>query len=356
MKDQFKIESNSVMFQISPSLMWFHEQINSLVLMVMPRLEKFDSTDNVLHVIVLVAAVMSFLMANGMFRSLLNPFSFAFLWLSYNSLFALGGVFMQFQWDVLLLEAGFLTIFFAPLVPDSKPGQLARVVRELIRWLTFRLMFSSGMTKLLSNCPTWWGLTALNYHFETQPLPNMYSWAFHQFPESLKRFGVIDTYIVEILMSLLFYSPIRSLRIFAGLRVHFFMLLIFLTGNYNFFNFLTMVINMTNFDDQFLNRAVPGFIFKWMRIDVKVEDETVTWKESVIFNILPTIAVVSGTVYLQLYTIPENETLTYLFSFDDLVSFLDKSSIPFCFMAYILLVFILIGAVSSKYPNIKFRH
>ena len=76
---------------------------------------------------------------------------------------------MSFQWDILLLECGFLSIFFAPLwnsdLYDVTPG--VSLVRELLRWLAFRLMFSSGLVKLLSKCPTWWGLTAIHYHFET---------------------------------------------------------------------------------------------------------------------------------------------------------------------------------------------
>jgi hypothetical protein len=76
---------------------------------------------------------------------------------------------MSFQWDILLLETGFLAIFFAPLWHSDlyDVGPSSYLVRELLRWLSFRLMFASGMVKLLSKCDTWWNLTALHYHFET---------------------------------------------------------------------------------------------------------------------------------------------------------------------------------------------
>jgi hypothetical protein len=81
-----------------------------------------------------------------------------------------------------MLEVGFLAIFFAPLwyedLYEATPA--VHVVRELLRWLTFRLMFAAGMVKLLSKCKTWWGLTALDFHFETQPIPHIFSWFAHQ--------------------------------------------------------------------------------------------------------------------------------------------------------------------------------
>jgi len=149
-KTQFKIENNFILFQIMPSLLWFYKPINEYIVRYMPELSEFHGVDNVLHVIVLFAAVFSFVIALGFSKYLLNSISFAILWICYNSVFVLGGVFMQFQWDILLLEAGFLTIFFAPLWPTSTPGPFTKIIREMIRWMVFRLMIGSGLTKLLS--------------------------------------------------------------------------------------------------------------------------------------------------------------------------------------------------------------
>ena len=175
---------------------------------------------------------------------------------------------MMFQWDKLLLEVGFLTILFAPITPSSKPGVVTKLIRELIRWLMFRLMFGSGIAKLLSNWPTWWGLTALNYHFESQPLPNGISWYAHHLPDAIKKFGVLDMFIVELLLPILFYAPLRSLRIFSGIRQNIFMISIMMTGNYNFFNILAMVINLVNFDDEFIVYVTPHWLLKLLRFDL----------------------------------------------------------------------------------------
>ncbi len=89
------------------------------------------------------------------------------LWIS---LCAVGQDFLSFQWDVLLCEAGLLAIF----------ADTSAVRVWLFRWLIFRLMFSSGVVKLLSGDPTWRNLTALHYHYETQPLPNPLAWFVYQ--------------------------------------------------------------------------------------------------------------------------------------------------------------------------------
>src|SRR5207237_10155534 len=96
------------------------------------------------------------------------------LWIIDLSLTTIGRDFLGFQWDNLLLETGFLAIFFAPLRLWPKLSREMRpspVMLWLLRWLLFRLIFSSGCVKVLSGDPTWHNLTALRYHYETHPLP-----------------------------------------------------------------------------------------------------------------------------------------------------------------------------------------
>ena len=99
-----------------------------------------------------------------------------------------GQIFLGYQWDLLLLETGLLAIFFAPwqlrpkLAEEPEPS---RTLVWLIRWLTFRLMFTSGVVKLLDENPlepTWRQLTALTYHYETQCIPTAIAWYAHQLP------------------------------------------------------------------------------------------------------------------------------------------------------------------------------
>jgi len=174
------------------------------------------------------------------------------LYLLYLSLFHAGQVFTNFQWDYLLLEAGFLAIF----LPRG-----SRVVVWLFRWLLFRLRFLSGISKLTSGDPTWSGLTALSFYFETQPLPHAGAWYAHRLPDWLLGAGTAATLVVEILVPFCMFLP-RRWRLFAAWTTILWQLLILLTSNHNFFNLLTIALCLFLFDDQALRRVLP---FSWQR-------------------------------------------------------------------------------------------
>jgi len=185
--------------------------------------------------------------------------SFTLLWMFYLSLFHVGQTFLSFQWDILLLEAGFLTILVAPfnmtlsaLLGKRRPRGNAHdgVTLWLVRWLLFRLMFASGVVKLTSMCQQWWGLTALNVHFESQCIPTPLAWYFHQMPSWFLKLSVVATYVIEIAVPFLFFSPVRSLKMFAFWSQIMLQMLIVLTGNYNFFNLLTITLCVSLLDDQ----------------------------------------------------------------------------------------------------------
>lgn len=199
--------------------------------------------------------VLSFLaFVKSCFRS---SFVFLLLWLFYQSLFQVGQTFLWFQWDTLLLELGFLVIFVAPLrLPFVDLPQLTRHCKNvsfwLVRWMTFRLMFSSGVVKLNSQCPTWWGLTAMTYHYESQCIPSPLAWYAHQLPLWFQRASTAFVFIIQIITTILFFSPYRAHRIFSFLIQSFLMVLIILTGNYNFFNWVSIVMCLSLVDDDFL--------------------------------------------------------------------------------------------------------
>ena len=165
----------------------------------------------------------------------------------YLSCFNVCQPFLNFQWDTLLLETGFLAIF---LTPQS------RIVIWLFRWLLFRLRFMSGLSKLSSGDPAWSGLTALDTYFEVQPLPNPVAWYVHQLPEWLLRFGTGATLFVEILVPFMMFLP-RRWRFTAAWITIFWQVLIILTSNHNWINFLTIVLCLFLFDDRALQRVLP---------------------------------------------------------------------------------------------------
>lgn len=187
------------------------------------------------------------------------------LWMLYLSMYHLGQTFLSFQWDILLLETGFLAIFFAPwklwprLPTQPRPS---RIMRWLVVWLLFRLLFSSGVVKLVDDDPTgreWHNLTALNYHFETQCIPTPVAWYAHQLPEWFRKASVAGMFVIEIAFPFLFFLP-RRMCVVACLAQVFLQVLIILTGNYNFFNLLTVALCVCVLDDQVLARLLPRVI------------------------------------------------------------------------------------------------
>ncbi|XP_054255718.1 lipase maturation factor 2 [Indicator indicator] len=181
---------------------------------------------------------------------------FALLRMCYLSLYQVGQVFLYFQWDSLLLEAGFLAVLVAPLHLLKWKSTSWRphdgVTFWLVRWLLFRLMFSSGVVKLTSRCPTWWGLTALTYHYQSQCIPTPVAWFAHQLPSWFQKLSVVATYVIEVPIPILFFAPIRRLRLFAFYCQVLLQLLIILTGNYNFFNILTITLAFSLLDQEHL--------------------------------------------------------------------------------------------------------
>ncbi|MBN3296823.1 LMF2 factor, partial [Amia calva] len=178
------------------------------------------------------------------------------LWALYLSLYQVGQVFLYFQWDSLLLEVGFLTILVAPLnLFRWKQGLKHHdgITFWLLRWLLFRLMFASGVVKLTSRCPTWWGLTALTYHYETQCIPTPLAWYAHQAPVWFQKLSVVGTYVIEIAVPFLFFLPIRSMRILSFYLQVLLQICILLTGNYNFFNLLTIALCFSLLDDEHIH-------------------------------------------------------------------------------------------------------
>jgi predicted DCC family thiol-disulfide oxidoreductase YuxK len=187
------------------------------------------------------------------------------LWLIYLSLCTVSDPFLGFQWDVLLLETGFLAIFFAPWKLGPRAAARERnpslIGLWLLRWLLFKLMFRSGVVKLTSGDPTWRDLTALNYHFETQPLPTWIGWHAHQFPAWIHKSDTVFMFAIELAIPFFIFLPRRP-RQLACLAFVALQIFIMLTGNYCFFNLLTMVLCLTLLDDAALQKCLPA---KWCR-------------------------------------------------------------------------------------------
>ena len=174
------------------------------------------------------------------------------LWLFYLSLTGVGQDFLSFQWDNLLLETGLLLIFLMPqsLAHQFKPSfRPSVIVIWLLRWLLFRLMLESGLVKLLSGDTNWSHLTALTFHYWTQPLPNMFSWYANQLPLWFQKASCLMVFIIELGVPFLIFAG-RWGRLIAFFAIAGLQAIIILTGNFCFFNLLTVGLCFTLLEDE----------------------------------------------------------------------------------------------------------
>jgi len=210
-----------------------------------PSVFWWNSTDKIL----VGAAWMGVGLGVVLFIGRLERLALVLLYVLYLSFSLAGQEFLSFQWDALLLEAGFLAIFFG----HSSVAQ--RTMAWLYRWLAFRLYFLSGFVKLASNDPNWRGLSALDFHYWTQPLPTIVAWYADKLPRGFQHASTFMVLALELGAPFLIFMP-RRIRLFgAGLLLGL-EALIFLTGNYTFFNLLAVAITLFLFDDQALRGLV----------------------------------------------------------------------------------------------------
>jgi lipase maturation factor 1 len=191
--------------------------------------------------------------------------SLLLIWLLYLSLTIAGQLFLEFQWDNLLLEAGLLAVLYAPVVWRERVDAAAEppvIVRWAICLLAFKLTFLSGITKLLSGDPTWANWTAMSYHYETQPIPTWTSWYMYQLPLSVHYWSTGGTLLIELIAPWLIFLPPRCSRVRLAACALMILLQVGIgaTGNYGFFNLLTIVLYLALLDDRTLGRLLPRHV------------------------------------------------------------------------------------------------
>ena len=216
------------------------------------------------------------------------------LFIFYLSIYHAGQTFLTFQWDSLLLEAGFLAIFLT-----ASPGKL---IIFLFHWLLFRLRFMSGISKLASGDPSWANLTTLSYYFETQPLPHMGAWYFHQLPEWMLQSGVILVFISELIVPFFIFLP-RKFRITAAAITIFIQLLIIATSNHNWINLLTISLCLFLLDDRLIRKILPASILPVEQgVGVKAKDKGRSNNENIILPVFSVIILVTSLiVFIDLF-------------------------------------------------------
>lgn len=223
-----------------------------------PSLFYWFPQDAAFQVVAGVGMLLALLVLSGLASR--TTFGAIFIWLAiyllYLSLVNVGQTFYAFGWESILLEA----CFFAMLLGSS------RVVPQpvslwLFRWLLFRIMFGAGLIKLRGDS-CWRDLTCLDFHYETQPLPNPLSWYFHWSAHWTKAGGVLFNHFAELIVpfGLLLPQPFAGI---AGLITIAFQFSIIVTGNLSWLNWLTLFLAFSTLDAQFL-----GGIFSSYRPDM----------------------------------------------------------------------------------------
>ena len=167
----------------------------------------------------------------------------ALLWVLYLSFVNVGQTFYGFGWESILLEIGFFTIFLG-----SRHVEPPVIVIWLLRWVLFRVMFGAGLIKMRGD-PCWHDWTCLDYHYETQPMPNPLSWFLHWGPAWTHRAGVGFNHFVELIVPFGLFLP-QPICLIAGLLTIVFQASIMASGNLSWLNVLTIVLAISALDDR----------------------------------------------------------------------------------------------------------
>jgi len=258
---------------------------------LLPTLDWFNASDGFLNFQCAAGSTLAGLLILGIAPA---P-CLALLWLFYLSLATVGRDFLGFQWDNLLLEAGFLAIFFAPLqiLPRrSRETPPSRIVIWLLRLLLFKLIFSSGCVKLLSGDPNWRNLTALTFHYQTQPLPTWPGWYANQLPLWFQKTSCFVMFTVELGAPFLIFAP-RRIRFSGCAAIIGLQTLILLTGNYTFFNFLTIALGLLLLDDFALEKILPPRFRSLFSINTQPSTFNRRWPRAVTLPLATVVLAVS---------------------------------------------------------------
>lgn len=236
---------------------------------LVPTILWFDASDPTLVAAAALGVGVSLLVLFGFWPRL----GFLLLWALYLSISSVGRAFLAFQWDILLLEATVLAVLLSPgglrpgLGADDPPRPLALGAGRL---LLFKLMFLSGWAKYASQDPTWRDLSALTFHYQTQPLPTPLGWLAHQLPLGIHQASALLMFGIQLLAPFLLFLPARGRR-WAVPPLLLLQLLIGLTGNYGFFNLLAVVLMTLALDDATLQASLPNSLRAlWREVRPKV--------------------------------------------------------------------------------------
>jgi hypothetical protein len=223
-----------------------------------PTLFWFNNSDQALRAVSWIGAAVSFFVLLGY----ANAVMMFVLWLLYTSIVNVGQVWYSYGWEIQLLETGFIAIFLCPLL-DPRPFPRTAppvIVIWVYRWLIFRIMVGAALIKLRGDA-CWRDLTCMSYHYETQPIPNRLSWWLHFRPLWFHKLETLWNHFVELIAPWFAFAP-RPFRHLSGIVLVTFQMLLIVSGNLSFLNWLTIVPCLACFDDSFWQRLAPRVVLR----------------------------------------------------------------------------------------------
>ena len=202
-----------------------------------PSLFHWGYTDRRLLIVSWVGIIVSASLLVGLPQAAALPvtmLAWFVLWVVYQSISNIGGTFYSFGWESLLLEAGFLAIFLGndAIAPPW-------LVLLAFRWLAFRVEFGAGLIKLRGDA-CWRKLTCMDFHHETQPMPNPLSWFFHHLPRRLHRLEVVGNFVAQLVLPFGLFLPQPGASVAALLMIGTQLYLV-VSGNYAWLNWVTIL-------------------------------------------------------------------------------------------------------------------
>jgi len=221
-----------------------------------PTLFWFSSSNSMLMSVTWLGIAASLLA----FVNLWPRVTFLICFVCFLSFVSAAGDFSGYQSDGMLLEAGFIALFFAPSgvwpgFASCRPPSWASL--WLLRWEWFRIYFESGLVKELSGDSQWRNFTAMDEYYQNSPLPTWIGWYVEHMPHRFHVTSAVLTLVMEMVIVLLLFFP-RRLRLICFCIVTPWEIGVILTGNYAFLNYIVLALGFLLLDDVHLRPIFPA--------------------------------------------------------------------------------------------------
>jgi len=250
---------------------------------IAPTVFWINSSDTALMIVVGTGTLLSVLLMLGVYP----PIILLLLYLLYLSIITAGQDFLCFGWEGFLLEITLNTIFLSL----SSPPNL--MIWISINLLLFRFHLQAGAVKLQSGDPNWRNLTAIAYHYQTQPIPNVVAWYMHKLPMWFHKASTFMMFVFELIVPFAIFGT-DAMRLGACIALVGLQWSIWFTGNLSYLNHLTVVLCTLLVANTYLT---PFF-------DIPPIPEPASWEISTLCNSVGTLFVILQVMHLWNHFVP----------------------------------------------------